>query len=293
MNYLTPDSLILLDDGTVYHLGLKPEQIANKVILVGDPQRVAKVSQHFDRIEYITQRREFITHTGYIGKERLSVLSTGMGTDNIDIVLNELDILWNVDWHKRERKNSLERKIILRLGTAGGVNENIEIGDVVLSHYAIGMDNLGHYYPRPDEDLQKEFEHILKQQTLNTPFVPYFVQADSDFATYILQHTSCHAGITMTNPGFYAPQNRFLRQVRYPLQSFVEMMTNFSYRGNKVLNWEMETAGILALSNHLGFTAASLSVILAHRKKKVFAKNFEVFVQQLIEAGLSIITTYY
>jgi uridine phosphorylase len=290
---LTQDSLIINDDGSVYHLGLRPEQIAEKVIFVGDPERVPKVSQHFDRIEHIVQRREFITHTGYIGKMRISVLSTGMGTDNIDIVLNELDILWNIDFETRTYKQKHTRGLILRLGTTGALQESVQIGDFVLSNYAIGMDNLGHYYSRyEDMEIQKHFESWCKEQNIYSPFMPYFTQGNVHFNTYITQRMSCITGITMTNPGFYAPQNRLLRSVSYPLSHFVDRVAAFCYQGNAVLNMEMETAGILALSRHLGHVSASLSVVLAHRKKNIFATNPNANIKQLIESGIIAITQY-
>lgn len=290
----TNDNLILNNDGSVYHLGLKPEQIADRVIFVGDPERVPKVSRHFDTLEHTVQRREFITHTGYTGKERISVISTGMGTDNIDIVLNELDILWNMDFETRTyTQNKQKSRIILRLGTTGAIDENVGTGDFVLSRYAIGMDNIGHYYNRPvDAEIEKSFQEWLKENDIDAPFTPYFTQTHHAFADYILQNTACTSGITMTNPGFYAPQNRFLRSGVFPLSFFVEKVAQFTFKQNAVLNMEMETAGILALSGYLGYVSASLSVVLAHRKKRIFSENPEQNIAHLIETGLSVITQY-
>lgn len=290
---LSQDSLIINADGSVYHLGLKPEQIAEKVIFVGDPERVPKVSAYFDSIEHIVQRREFITHTGYIGNTRISVLSTGIGTDNIDIVLNELNILWNIDFNTRTHKTHHCAGLILRLGTTGTVHEEVNIGDIIVSRYAIGMDNLGHYYLRPsDTAIQQYFENWLTQKALKTPFIPYFTQANTHFSDYIHKNIPCKAGITITNPGFYAPQNRLLYAKEYPLTSFVSQIMEFTYQENAVLNMEMETAGIFVLSNHLSHIAASLSVVLAHRKKGIFSSNPEKDIQQLIQAGMSILTKY-
>ena len=290
---LAQDTFILNPNGSVYHLGLIPEQIADRVIFVGDPERVPKVSQHFDSIEHVVQRREFVTHTGYIGRVRISVISTGMGTDNIDIVMNELDLLHNVDFKTRMYRENKKNLVILRLGTTGTLHESVEIGDFVLSQYAVGMDNLGHYYIRSqDTVIQKHFEHWLAENRINAPFNPYFTQTHQGFAEYIMQNIPCKAGITMTNPGFYAPQNRFLRSGEYPLSDFVNKIAQFTYNQNAVLNMEMETAGILSLSNYFGYTSASLSVVLAHRKKGIFSLNPEQDVAQLIEAGIKIITQY-
>jgi uridine phosphorylase len=287
------DNLILNQDGSVYHLGLNPKQIADRIIFVGDPERVPKVSRHFDTIEDKVQRREFITHTGYIGKVRISVISTGMGTDNIDIVMNELDLLHNVDFENRTYKLHQKPLLILRLGTTGALHDSIEIGDFVLSRFAIGMDNLGHYYTRPDDaQIQKYLEQWLTENNIHTPFIPYFTQTHHVFAEHILKTIPCKAGITMTNPGFYAPQNRFLRSHVYPLSSFVNKVTEFAYQKNVVLNMEMETSGILALSNYMGWVSASLSVVLAHRKKSIFSENAEHDITRLIEAGISVITEY-
>lgn len=290
---LPQDTFILNADGSVYHLGLKPEQIADRIILVGDPERVPKVSQHFDTVEHKVQRREFVTHTGYIGKVRISVISTGMGTDNIDIVLHELDLLHNANFENRTYKQNKKSLLILRLGTTGTLHKDITTGDFVLSQYAIGMDNLGHYYFRvKDEPIQQYFEKWLTQNKIKAPFTPYFTQADQRFAKYIEQNISCKAGITMTNPGFYAPQNRFLRNELYPLSHFVSQIAQFTYQNYQVLNMEMETAGILALANYMGHTATSLSVVLANRKNATFSLHPEQDIAQLIVTGISTITQY-
>lgn len=287
---ISQDSLIVNKDGSVYHLGLRPEQVAKKIIFVGDPERVSKVSQYFDTLEYKIQRREFITHTGYIGKERISVISTGIGTDNIDIVLNELNILWNFDIENRVQKQNPISGLILRLGTTGTLDNSLNVGDLVLSRYAIGMDNLGHFYVSDSTLL--EFTNWVKKFNADIPILPYFAHADQNFVHFIEKKLSCKTGITLTAPGFYAPQNRVLYSQKPPLFNFIEHITAFTYDKYTVSNIEMETAGILMLSNYLGHVAASLSVVLAHRKKGLFSANPELDIKNLIEKGIMAIVEY-
>lgn len=282
---MNPSELILNPDGSIYHLHLLPDQVAPLIITVGDQDRVAMVSQYFDRIEFKVRKREFVTHTGWLGKQRVSVISTGIGPDNIDIVLNELDALFNIDLETKLIKPALTQLTFIRLGTSGGLQREIPVDALVASSGAIGMDGLMQYYDAPDQQnhpLLTELRHHCLGHW-DFPLAPYFVEGSTD----LLKHFSkdFYQGITSTNPGFYGPQGRQLRaKVRQP--KYLDMLQSFEYQGRNIVNLEMETSTIYGLSQMLGHRAISLSAILANRAEGRFSKDPAQSVQRLLEVAL-------
>ena len=287
---MQPSELILNPDGSVYHLHLRPEQVAPLLITVGDQDRVARVSQYFDRIEFKVRKREFSTHTGWLGNTRISVISTGIGPDNIDIVLNELDALFNIDLDTRQVKPKLTQMTLIRLGTAGSLQREVPVDSLVASSGAMGMDGLMQYYEAPAQQNHPLLQHLRThcQGEWAFPLAPYFVEGDKG----LLQHfsESFHQGITATNPGFYGPQGRQLRApVRQP--GYLDLLQSFDYQGRSIVNLEMETAAIYGLSSLLGHRAISLSTILANRAAGEFSKNPARSVRRLLEIALEKIST--
>jgi len=284
-NKISEADLIINPDGSIYHLNLLPEDIADTVITVGDPDRVAEVSKHFDRIELKKGKREFITHTGYLGSRRISVLSTGIGTDNIDIVFNELDALVNIDFNSRQVKSVLKSLNIIRIGTSGAVQEDIPLGSIMVSEYGIGLDSLMHYYLHQlsgDEhmilDAIKSHFHHFKGIS------PYITASDPGLIETIGKGLS--RGITVTAPGFYAPQGRQVR-AKPSFPGLLDDIRSFSSGKHRITNLEMETAGIYALSRVLGHKALSVNAILASRFKLEFSSNPAKIINQAIELVLS------
>lgn len=289
---MKPSELILNRDGSVYHLHLRPEQIAPLIITVGDPERVAKVSRYFDKVEHRVRKREFVTHTGWLGKKRLSVISTGIGPDNVDIVLNELDALFNIDLTTRQIKDKLTPLTLIRLGTAGSLQREVPVDSFVASSGAIGMDGLMQYYDAPAQQqhplLSALREHSRGQWDF--PLAPYFAEGNQEMLQHFTQHF--HHGITSTNPGFYGPQGRQLRApVRQP--RYLDILQTFDYQGFSIVNLEMETAAIYGLSQLLGHRAISLSAILANRAEGKFSSNPARSVKRLLETALEKISTVF
>jgi uridine phosphorylase len=281
---LQNSELILNRDGSIYHLALRPDELADTIITVGDPERVAKVSRYFDKMELKKRRREFVTHTGWLGNRRISVLSTGIGTDNIDIVFNEIDALANIDFEKREIKNTHKSLKIIRLGTSGSIQADIPIDSILVSEAAIGLDGLLHFY---ENDFSKNemtaalLDHFGGAEKL--PATPYFAPAGKKLLD--LFSKKYRTGITVTNAGFYAPQGRKLRaQPTRP--DIVDKLQSFDYQGVTLTNLEMETAGIYGLGKILGHECLSINAILANRPLGQFSKNGEKTVKKMIEAVL-------
>jgi len=269
--------LILNPDGSIYHLHLLPEDIAPTIIFVGDQDRVPHVSQHFDRIDIKKHKREFTTHTGWIGNRRISVISTGIGTDNIDIVLNELDALVNIDFSTRQIKEKLTSLDIIRIGTSGSIHPDIHCDEIVVSALAVGTDSLGEFYP---------------SQRSNLDFLPPWSYVSSRYPFDLKQfHASFKEGITLTCPGFYGPQGRVLRITPtnfIPIDELYKQKLNqFSFT-----NLEMETAGIYLLSDILGHKAISLNAILANRLSGSFSQHPENIVHHLIHHTLQWISSH-
>ncbi len=289
---MKPSELILNRDGSVYHLHLRPEQIAPLIITVGDPERVAKVSRYFDKVEHRVRKREFVTHTGLLGKTHLSVISTGIGPDNVDIVLNELDALFNIDLATRQVKDKPTPLTLVRLGTAGSLQREVPVDSFVASSGAIGMDGLMQYY-----DAQAQQHHPLlsalrehSRGQWDFPLAPYFAEGNQALLQHFTQYF--HHGITSTNPGFYGPQGRQLRApVRQP--RYLDILQTFDYQGSRIVNLEMETAAIYGLSQLLGHRAISLSAILANRAEGKFSSNPARSVKRLLETALEKISTVF
>jgi uridine phosphorylase len=270
MNRIPESELVINGDGSIYHLNLKPSQIAETVITVGDPGRVAMVSKYFDSIECKVQKREFVTHTGRIGSKRITVISTGIGPDNIDIVLNELDALVNVDLESRKPKTNHTSLNIIRLGTSGCLQTGIEVGSIVLSAFAVGLDNLLHFYEISPSAIEASINEKLLESSFPFPTRPYTVQGSEVLLKQLGR--DLHKGITVTAPGFYAPQGRAIR-LKSKLDGKLETLRDFRFEEWRIMNFEMESSAIYGLSKLLGHHPLSCNVILANRADKTFSND--------------------
>ena len=285
MQRIPESELIINDRGAIYHLDLRPEELGNTVITVGDPSRVGAVSQYFDSIQYRAHHREFITHTGLLGKKRISVVSTGIGTDNIDIVLQELDALVNIDFETRSIKPTLSQLNIIRIGTSGSLQKDIPIDTYVASSHGLGIDNLLNFYRHDQNDEEKQLLHsfITQTQLHNSISFPYLSGASASLLKNFVG--GFHHGITVTCPGFYGPQGRVLRLgLSNPL--LIDRLTQFSFGQHRITNFEMETAGIYGLGKLLGHHCLSLSAIVANRVTKEFSSDVQGVVDKLIKNTL-------
>jgi len=282
--------LILNADQSIYHLNLHPEDLAETVILVGDPGRVPKVSAYFDTLEVEKSRREFVTHTGWYRGKRLSVVSTGIGTDNVDIVLNELDALVNIDFRKKKVKENLTRLDLIRLGTSGSIQPDIPVGSIVLSELAIGFDGLLQFYDSGSvqlADIQFAFLEFSGWSVLKP--VPYVVKADPELCGRLYSEEVVK-GFTATNSGFYGPQGRSLRlELEDP--EINQKLTAFRYRGLRITNMEMETAGIFGLAALMGHAASAVNCILANRPNGTFSSEPARDIDRLIRYTLDKLTS--
>lgn len=277
--------LILTPNGCIYHLDLHPDEIADTIITVGDPGRVPEVSKYFDKIEVIKEHREFVTHTGYIGSKRLSVVSTGIGPDNIDIVMNELDALFNIDFKARVEKEQHTTLKIFRLGTSGSLQDDIPVDSLLVSTFGIGMDNMLHYYKHEynaeEIFLLNDFEKHVQLQ--GHPIQPYIAPCSIQLINHFTENF-IH-GITLTCPGFYAPQGRRLRlPLAFP--NLLEKMSSFQSGQHRITNMEMETASIYGLGKLLGHQCISISNIINNRKSKAFSGNLKSAVNNMITIAL-------
>ena len=284
MGKLSEADLIINPDGSIYHLNLLPEDIADTVITVGDLDRVAEISKYFDSIEVKKGKREFITHTGYLGKKRITVLSTGIGTDNIDIVFNELDALVNIDFSTRTVKKELKSLAIIRIGTSGAVQPDIPMGTILASSYGLGFDALMHYYEQANSKDEQNILNAIKTHFSELKGInPYLTAADKQLMKTIGK--DMEQGITLTAPGFYAPQGRQVR-AKNAVPNFINQINSFSFQEHHITNLEMETAGIYALANALGHQAISINAILASRVKFEFSKEPHKVVDKAIKMVL-------
>ena len=278
---IASSELILNPDGSVYHLNLKPENIAHDIIFVGDPDRVEKITQFFDSIEFSIQKREFKTQTGIYKGKRLTVLSTGIGPDNIDIVLNELDALVNIDLNTRQPKENLTSLNIIRIGTSGSIQADIPVDSFVLSQFGVGLDNMLRSY-KVDEVTHKDIEEAFINQTgWNLQKGRPYAVACSEVLEKRIESNQMHKGITCTVGGFYGPQGRVLR---LPIQDnqLNAKMDHFQFNGNRITNLEMETTAIYGLSALLGHNALSLNAIIANRATGIFSEDPTKAVDELI-----------
>jgi uridine phosphorylase len=290
MNVIPESELIINDRGAIYHINCRPEEIAHTIITVGDPDRVKEVSKHFDSIEFINHHREFITHTGYIGKKRLSVTSTGIGPDNIDIVMNELDALVNIDFETRTIKEKLSALNIIRVGTSGSLQVDVPIDSYVASTHGLGLDNLMNFYQHSSNEEEKQLLHSFNTHTQLHQGVtaPYITGAGVSLLKEFV--TGFHQGITVTCPGFYGPQGRVLRMGLTQPQ-LINRLTSFTFGQHRISNFEMETSAIYGMGKVLGHHCLSLSAIVANRISKEFSKDGAKAVDGLIEKTLEIVST--
>ena len=286
MNNFIPESeLIINPDGSIYHLNLKPEHLASSIITVGDPERVAAVSHYFDEIEVKISRREFVTHTGSYKGKRLSVMSTGMGTDNIEIFMQELDALVNVDFQTRLPKKDHTTLDIVRVGTSGSMQSDIPAGSLLASVYGIGLDSLMQFYPGEYSEYEITIGDAV-QKALNLPYRPYCVKG-SEVLLERVGKGLIH-GNTVTCPGFFGPQGRTVR-IKPAIPDIIERLSQIQLQGFMLTNFEMETAGYYAMGRLLGHEVLSLNAIVANRITKEFSEDPGEIVERLITVALELI----
>lgn len=286
MNNLAASEFILNQDGSIYHLNLRPNQIADTIIFVGDPERVEKITTYFDEVELVVRKREFHTQTGTYKGKRLTVISTGIGTDNIDIVMNELDALVNIDFHNKKIKTKKTRLNIVRIGTSGAIQKDIPVDSFLISKLAVGFDALLHFYQSEQIQL-KDFNAALEEHLQLNPGKsrPYVVEYDEQLAE-VFDSEKLTEGFTASNIGFYAPQGRVLR---LPLQDpqLREKIASFNFRDRQITNLEMETSAIYGMSRLLGHRAVSLNAIIANRSLGEFTEDGAKTVDALIKFTLN------
>lgn len=285
MNKIPESELILNTDGSIYHLHLRPEDIAETIIVVGDQDRVSAVSKHFDKIDFKMQNREFVTHTGHIGNKRLTALSTGIGTDNIDIVLNELDALVNIDLKERVAKEKHTSLNIIRIGTSGSLQPDIPVDSFLLSTHGLGFDGLMNYYNvEQSEENRKLVDAFMAHTNWNKELArPSLFNGSEKLIAKLEQ--GMFKGITATAPGFYAPQGRELR-LKATMQGLNEKLTLFNHNGNRITNFEMETSALFGLGHALGHECATVCAIIANRIEKQYSKDYKKTVEKLIATVL-------
>jgi uridine phosphorylase len=280
MNYPSSE-LVLNANGQVYHLGLSPDQIANNVILVGDQDRVGMISSFFDKIDHQSQHREFTCHTGWYKGKHISALSTGIGTDNLDITINELDVLVNVDLVKREDFTKHTSLNLVRIGTCGILQAEIPVHSYLLSSHAYGLDNIAHFYDVKFSEEEENLNAIIdKHLDLPTKIKPYFISANKELLTK-MRSEKTFEGITVTSSGFYAPQGR---KLRLPLatENLNEKLGDFNFNGLKINNFEMESSALFFLSKALGHKATTICLGIANRPKMEFSKGYTNEMNELI-----------
>ena len=282
--------LIINPDGSVFHLHLKPNDISRKIILVGDPGRVDKIAHFFDVIDLTVQNREFKTVTGWFNNQKMTVLSTGIGTDNIDIVLNELDTLVNIDFETREIKKENTKLEIIRIGTSGGLQADLEVGSFVVSRKSIGFDGMLNFYANRIEYCDRAFEVAFKQYTNWDDSLPsaYVVDCSSEILSKFNDELF-HKGVTISAPGFYGPQGRVLR-IPLAFPGLNKKIEKFDFDNHRITNLEMESSAIYGLSKMLGHKALTVCLIIANRVTMKASENYHPDMERLIEEVLNRIT---
>ncbi|WP_311157043.1 nucleoside phosphorylase [Prevotella nigrescens] len=284
-NFFAPSELIINEDGSVFHLHLKPQELADKVILVGDPGRVALVASHFDGVECEANNREFRTITGNFKKKRITIVSTGIGCDNIDIVLNELDALANINFETRKENAKLRPLTLVRIGTCGGLQPNTPIGTFIASEKSIGFDGLLNYYANRDK-LDIAFEKEFKKQVNWNPQLgnPYVADADKELLEQIAQDDMVR-GVTIACGGFFGPQGR---RLRIPLADpqLNEKIVKFEYNRYKITNFEMESSALAGLAQHMGHKAVTCCMVIANRIQKEANSGYKNTIDGLIKKVL-------
>ena len=285
MQQIPESELILNKDGSVYHLNLLPEDLANIVINVGDPDRVSMVSGYFDKIELKKQKREFVTHTGTYKGKRITVLSTGIGTDNIDIVYNELDALVNIDLKSRTIKPQLTALNLVRIGTSGSLQADIPVDSFVCSEYGLGLDGLLNFYELQNDEDEKTIIEAFRKHYPNLGVFPesYLAKASTLLVNKLSE--GMFKGITASCSGFYAPQMRELR-LKPSRPYMIDKLSSFSSGKNRVTNFEMETGAMFGLAKLLGHHCCAVNLIVANRIAQQYSKNAEAKMQEMIQVVL-------
>lgn len=277
-----PSELVLNDKGQVYHLGLSAENVADTIILVGDQDRVAMISSFFELIEHQSNHREFVCHTGLYRGKRISAISTGIGTDNVDITVNELDALANIDLAKRTIRSECKSLNLIRIGTCGILQPEIPVHSYILSTHAVGLDNVAHFY---DIDFSSEEKILLKdfesQIKLPAAIKPYAIAADPELTNKLIS-TRTHEGITVTSSGFYGPQGRQLR-LKAHTADLNEQLTQFNSGDLHVVNFEMESSALFSLGRALGHKCTTICLGVANRPKMEFSKGYSTEMLGLIQ----------
>ena len=290
MRTIPSSELIINADGSIFHLHLKPEQLADIVILVGDPGRVAMIAEYFDTKECEVSNREFLTVTGTYKGKRMTVMSTGIGIGNIDICVTELDALANIDFETRQVKENFRQLTLVRLGTSGAIQQDIEVGEVVFSRTSLGFDGLLSYYEGRDSVCDLALEEAFAKHTAwyeKLP-APYFVDADK--CLFELFKDSTREGITIAAPGFYAPQGRWVRVAPHD-HTLNEKIESFRYGERRITNFEMEGSALAGLAALLGHRAATICTIIAQRVAKNACTDYKPFVRKMIEMALNKLST--
>ena len=283
MHIIAETELILTPENKIYHLNLSKDEIANDIILVGDPDRVSIISNKFDSIEHKIQNREFVTHTGILNGKRISVIATGIGPDNIDIVVNELDALVNIDFKTRTINKKKKTLNLIRLGTSGALQKDIEVDSFLVSSFGLGLDNIAHFY-ESEEIIEQDMSSKYKQHT-NWPenlSNPYIVKASDNLLSLF---PDVKKGITATAPGFYGPQGRTLR-LNPSITNLHEKMESFKYKENRITNFEMETSALYYLGQSLGHYTLTICAIIANRLTKEYSKDYKKTVEKMIDLVL-------
>lgn len=288
---IAESEMILNDRGAIYHLDLRPEELASTVITVGDPGRVPEVSKHFDTITHRSAHREFVTHTGTIGPERISVLSTGIGPDNIDIALNELDALANIDFATRTVKTNPASLRIIRLGTCGGLQPDIPTDGLIASSHGLGLDNLLHYYTlEPDHAETELLEAFLSHTGLDKRSVTPYLAPGNEELLSAFSKAGYVRGITVTCPGFYAPQGRTLRlPAAFP--ELPDRLSSFRFHDLRITNFEMETSAIYGLGKLMGHRCLSINTVVANRTIREFSRDSKKAIGNMIVKSLEVLTS--
>jgi len=283
MHIIAETELILTPENKIYHLNLSKDEIADDIILVGDPDRVSVVSNKFDHIEHKIQNREFVTHTGILNGKRISAIATGIGPDNIDIVVNELDALVNIDFKTRSINKNKKTLNLIRLGTSGALQQDIKVDSFLVSSFGLGLDNIAHFY-ESEEIIEKEMSSKYKQHACWPENLsnPYIVKASGNLLSLF---PDIKKGITATAPGFYGPQGRTLR-LNPNITNLHEKMESFNYKGNRIKNFEMETSALYYLGQSLGHNTLTICAIIANRLTKEYSKEYKKSVEKMVDLVL-------
>ncbi len=288
---LPESELILNPDGSVYHLALRPEHLGDLILVAGDPGRIAQISKRFDKIEHRSQNREFIAHTGTLHGVRITALATGIGTDNIDIVMGELDALVNIDLEKRTPKEQHRSLTIVRMGTCGALQEDIPVDHFIVSQSGLGMDNVLHYYAHEQTDEELRVLQAILHHTEwpdNLP-VPYLAEGNRPLVDQLA--TGNHMGITATSGGFYGPQGRQLRAIP-SVDGLNELLSSFRYPTDtageelRITNFEMETSALYGLGGMLGHKTVTICSVVANRLRKEYSKDHHAAIERMIDQVL-------